>query len=483
MADIDLVLRVRDASQAGLNSVNRRMAKVASTTEQVTRFAGLAGRALGGFAAAGIGGLAALTASTLSSADNLAKLSRQTGLSVEDLSRLQFAAEQSGTSLDTLIAGQRRFARVLLDAEGGLKEAKDSLEALGLEYEQFEGLNPAAQINILADALVAVEDPTRRLALAQEVLGRSGAQLIPLFDQGSEGLAKLAAQADATGNVMSTQLAQSAERINDTMDRVNQSLQGIGLTIVEALAPSLETAAGALEYVTSNLRQNEQEAEALEQRHANLAIAIENSTQKTLELSFGTVGLIGEYENLDFQLQLVEAAQNVSSKGASFLQAQMRGAGAGAYYYTGAVASTARALANVDFSAGQTAKSIAALEKTVRSAASAWERYYAAAGRARALGPARYRYEQGQRSIVDQAGPTTSPPADESFHPGEVPFISDGGPVLPGDQEGRSPQSSAPTSQQAPTNIRVSVELDGKVLGETVVSEVNRGIERGEVIR
>lgn len=47
------------------------------------------------------------------SADKLAKSSRQVGLTVEQLSRLAYAADLSGVSLDELIAGLRPFSRNL----------------------------------------------------------------------------------------------------------------------------------------------------------------------------------------------------------------------------------------------------------------------------------------------------------------------------------------------------------------------------------
>ena len=87
------------------------------------------------FAAIGMAGLAPLLASVKvfsSSGDALDKMSRRTGVSVETLSELGFAAEQSGAGLESLEKGVRKMQQTVNDAERGLSTAKDALDDLGL---------------------------------------------------------------------------------------------------------------------------------------------------------------------------------------------------------------------------------------------------------------------------------------------------------------------------------------------------------------
>ena len=89
-----------------------------------------------------------------------------------------------------------RQSRTILDASQGTATAVDALDLLGLTYMDVEGLSPDESFLVLADAIAGIEDPATRAAAAQEVFGRSGAELIPLpcpgfrWDQDADRLAE-----------------------------------------------------------------------------------------------------------------------------------------------------------------------------------------------------------------------------------------------------------------------------------------------------
>ena len=101
-----------------------------------------AGVALAGLAIAGIKAFVSL-------GDELDKMSKRTGFSVEALGELKFAAEQSGASLETIEKAAKRMASTVFDAGLGLKSTTDSLDALGISVEQLQGLSPGAAIPAL----------------------------------------------------------------------------------------------------------------------------------------------------------------------------------------------------------------------------------------------------------------------------------------------------------------------------------------------
>src|SRR5690606_23318108 len=87
--------------------------------------------------------------------DMLDKMSQRTGVSVEALSELGFAADLSGTDLETLEAGLRNMQRTLVGAAQG-SSAGEALGRLGLSAAQLAGLSPDEQFKILADHLSQV---------------------------------------------------------------------------------------------------------------------------------------------------------------------------------------------------------------------------------------------------------------------------------------------------------------------------------------
>ena len=79
------------------------------------------------------------------------------------------------------------MASTVFDAGLGLKTATDSLDALGISIASLEGLSPEQQFQAFANALAGVEDASTRAALAQDIFGRSGTELLPLFHPGRAG--------------------------------------------------------------------------------------------------------------------------------------------------------------------------------------------------------------------------------------------------------------------------------------------------------
>ncbi len=167
-------------------------------------------------------------------------MSRRTGVSVEALSVLGYAAEQSGAGAEALEKGIRRMQRTIYDAGRGLGTATDSLADLGLTFRDMEGLSPEAQFRLLADRLDGIEDPTRKAAVAMTIFGRSGTELLPMLEGGAAGLAAYEARARDLGLVMGTEDAEAADGFGDALDDLWKSLKMTVFAIGSALAPLLK---------------------------------------------------------------------------------------------------------------------------------------------------------------------------------------------------------------------------------------------------
>lgn len=178
--------------------------------------------------------------------DQLAKMAKRTGLSVEALSELRFVASQTGTSLEAMETGLRRMQRSIYDAGRGLSTQTDALDDLGMRYEDLAGLSPEAQFKKLADAIAAVEDPTRKAALAQALFGRAGTQLLPMFADGAKGIEALQAEARRLGLTMSGEDAKAAEDLTDAFDRLWKVIKIGVFNVGAALAPLLEKVADVM---------------------------------------------------------------------------------------------------------------------------------------------------------------------------------------------------------------------------------------------
>jgi len=175
--------------------------------------------------------------------DDLAKMSARTGISVEALSELDYAAGQSGSSIAELEKAVKKMQAVIIDGERGLSTSTDALDALGLSVEQLLALNPERQFLAIASALASIEDPTRKAAVAQMVFGRVGTRLLPLLADGAEGIEALRQAARDMGLTISTESAKRAEVLGDRLDDVKMVARAAAFAVGDALAPAMIEAA------------------------------------------------------------------------------------------------------------------------------------------------------------------------------------------------------------------------------------------------
>lgn len=221
--------------QDGLNRIERDTRSVASRMESAFGGVRSAIAALGvGLSA---GAFAAFVKRGIDAADQLNKLSQKVGVTVESLSALQYAAKLSDVSIEQLQTGLTRLNVTLADAQAGGKEAGQAFARLRLDPAQFRSTEQAFEA--IAGRLSQMEDGFEKTAIAVQLFGRSGAELLPLLNQGPEGLAKFREEAKRLGLVVSTETARAAEEFNDNLTRLKANLEGLGTTIASKVVGPL----------------------------------------------------------------------------------------------------------------------------------------------------------------------------------------------------------------------------------------------------
>jgi len=178
--------------------------------------------------------------------DQVAKMAKRTGLSVETLSELRFVASQTGTEFETLENAFRKMQRSIYDAGRGLSTQVDALNDLGLTFQDLDGLSPEDQFKLLADRIAQVEDPTKKAALAMSLFGRTGTNLLPMFASGAKGIEILQAEARRLGLTMSSEDAKAAEDFTDALDRLWKVIKMGVFHVGAALAPVLQKVADTI---------------------------------------------------------------------------------------------------------------------------------------------------------------------------------------------------------------------------------------------
>jgi len=293
---VSLIIDAKDQASGALKAVNGEIDKVESSLKNAAvaqaksnatwaATSALLNRAALGMAAAGAaitGTVAGLGYAAIRAGGDLKEAAMQLGLSTEAYTRLKFAAEQSGASIQAVGAGMSRLARNALEASKGTGEAAQAFRALGINVTDGNGQLKTQEVLLaeLADALAGVDNPMLRLALAQQIMGRGAKQMMPLLLEGGEGMRKLAKRAEELGLVISDDVASQLDDAGDSLEAAKQSMQATGMMIGAAFAPALAQAALMAAKLLGPIRVLAQENQGLTKLLGTLAM-------------FGGAGLLG----------------------------------------------------------------------------------------------------------------------------------------------------------------------------------------------
>lgn len=216
------------------------------------RFAGIAkagALAIGAAMVAAGGAMALAMKGIIDDADRMSKLSQSLGIPIEELSRLRYAAQLADVDLDKLEKSVRRLSAGMLDAAtSGTGPAADAFQMLSIAVRDAEGnIRPATSvIEDLADRFARMPNGVEKTALSMKIFGKSGADMIPLLNEGSAGLREMYAEAEELGIVLDRETGLAAERFNDNLTRLGKVKDGIVTKITAGMLPALEDLTASL---------------------------------------------------------------------------------------------------------------------------------------------------------------------------------------------------------------------------------------------
>lgn len=198
-------------------------------------------------AAAGAFGLAVNAGKA---ADDINTLSKQTGLSTEEIQKFQFASDVIDVSLDTLTGSMAKLIKNMESARQGSKNQEEAFKTLGVEIVNVDGSlrNNQEVFNEAINALGKMENETQRDALAMQIFGKSAQDLNPLILGGADALTELGKQAEDAGLILSQDALDSINEFNDELDILKATASGtfaeLGTEIGTMLMPFLQELVG-----------------------------------------------------------------------------------------------------------------------------------------------------------------------------------------------------------------------------------------------
>lgn len=160
--------------------------------------------------------------------DELYKMSQKTGISVEELYRLKSIAELSDVSLDEMGITLGALSRNLFEAKTKAGDARAIFDALGIDTAQ-----PLNKIfSDLAKRFSEMRDGEDKMALAMQLFGRSGQQIIPVLHEVARGGHDIA-------SAFSEESARAASDFSDSVVTLKRNLSELSIAIGNELIPPL----------------------------------------------------------------------------------------------------------------------------------------------------------------------------------------------------------------------------------------------------
>lgn len=227
-----------EGAVAGLGKAIGGIKRTADTTNKA--FGGLVSSlGMGGLAGAMVSltpllsasGLGIMAKSAIDAADNMNDLRMKTGVSVEALSQFERAAMMSGTTIDGVAGAMARLSKGMMASKG---PAVDALRELGIASTDASGKVRSVDDVMLevADKFKAMPDGAKKTALALQLFGKSGVDMVPMLNMGSAAIKEL-------GVTMSGEFASKADELNDKLATIQSEFMKIGVTLAESLMPAL----------------------------------------------------------------------------------------------------------------------------------------------------------------------------------------------------------------------------------------------------
>lgn len=173
--------------------------------------------------------------------DSLGKTATQLGLSSDQLQAWQAAAGFAGVEAAKFSQSIRVMQKNALLAEQGSKQAGDAFKKLGVDFKDSNGQLKAGDqlLREVGLALNANENSTERVALAQQLMGRTGAALLPLFKDGEKGLDRALAALERFGGGLSKDMVKAAEDAQDRFAELNIATSSFKSQIAIAILPAI----------------------------------------------------------------------------------------------------------------------------------------------------------------------------------------------------------------------------------------------------
>lgn len=201
IADISKFMSGSEKVRNQLRQIGGPAAKLNGILGRMATPAGIAGVALAGVTTAAYMAKQAFDhlSEVAKQLDDIADSAENIGVGANQLMKLQFAAEHSGASAESMTSALKKMMRTLGEARGGNKGAIADLKKLGLNIDAVTNAEPDEAFRMIAAGFQNIKNPADKATVAVGIFGKAGQDMIGTLNRGGDGLDRLAKKFDILG--------------------------------------------------------------------------------------------------------------------------------------------------------------------------------------------------------------------------------------------------------------------------------------------
>jgi len=169
-------------------------------------------------------------------AEKTAKLSAIMGMSIPQVQGLSAAALMSGTDIDMLSKAMAIFDSKAVTSAGSSNSAGKSFKAMGISAN--DGATNMERLLKTADKFHNMADGPTKTALAMQLFGKSGKEMVPFLNQGSVAIQQLIDKSKEYG-VENEKAVEVGGRLAESVNESKIAWMGLKSTLTEAFGPML----------------------------------------------------------------------------------------------------------------------------------------------------------------------------------------------------------------------------------------------------
>ncbi|MBR6313656.1 MAG: hypothetical protein IKR49_03345 [Clostridia bacterium] len=223
----------------GAEKASSKLSKVGSVLKTVGQATAIAtGAVVAGAAAAGKK-LWSMANDTAQAGDEIEKNAQKVGLSFGSYQKWNYVMELAGTEMSACTIGLKTLTNTFDDAINGSSSATEKFNRLGISMDDIKGMSREDLFGTVVTALQNVSDETERAALANDMFGRSGQELIPLFNMTEAELQKAMEECDEYGMIMSDEAVSASAAFQDSLTKLGGAADGLKNKMIGGLLPGL----------------------------------------------------------------------------------------------------------------------------------------------------------------------------------------------------------------------------------------------------